>query len=506
MPRRPGLLAFVRSVLFNSFSFILIFLPLALIGFYGLGRWSRRASAASLALASLLFYGLWDWHYVPLLVASICFNFAAGNLILWLLRRRTSARLVLIAALAGNLALLAYYKYANFFLSALDDGTGLRWTMGAIVLPLGISFFTFTQIAFLVDTYRGIARERGFISYVLFVSYFPHLIAGPVLHHAEMMPQFGRPETYRPEAERLAVGLTLFVFGLAKKVLLADGIAPVARTVFGAAAQGHSLDLLHAWYGALAYGMQIYFDFSGYSDMALGLSFMFGIRLPLNFDSPYKAASIIEFWRRWHMTLSRFLRDYLYIPLGGSRCSRPRRYMNLLITMVLGGLWHGAGWTYVIWGTLHGLYLVINHGWRWTRKRFSLSAGGPLPRGLGIVITFLAVVLAWVFFRSANLAAANVMLKGMMGRDGIRAGVQWAYVSNSQVVGLGALLLLCWLLPNAYQILGSYNPALQRPERARLRLSWSPSVGWAVVMGGLAALCASQMFAGAPSEFIYFQF
>jgi D-alanyl-lipoteichoic acid acyltransferase DltB (MBOAT superfamily) len=503
-------------VLFNSFPFILLFLPLTLLGFYGIGQWSRQTAAAFLAAASLIFYGCWDWHYVPLLVLSICFNFVFANLIL-----RTKGRTALIAAIAGNLTLLGYYKYANFFVSTLDNSTGLHWTIGAVILPLGISFFTFTQIAFLVDTYRGIVRERSFVPYVLFVSYFPHLIAGPVLHHAEMMPQFSQPQTYRLDAERLAVGLTLFVFGLAKKELLADGIAPSAQAVFGAAALGHPVEFFHAWIGALAYAMQIYFDFSAYSDMALGISFIFGIRLPLNFDSPYKATSIIDFWRRWHMTLSRFLRDYLYIPLGGSRRSPSRRYINLMVTMLLGGLWHGAGWTYVIWGGLHGVYLVINHGWRWLRQFLGLSGGGRLGRGAGVLLTFLAVTLAWVFFRSPDLASAMVLLKGMLGQSGADfpgpvgrlaaavmgpAAPQWAYVSNTSIVELVLLILASWFLPNGYQILGAYSPSLQAPQPPRARLAWSPSLSWALFLGFLSALAVSQILSGAPSEFIYFQF
>lgn len=488
-------------MLFNSLPFIFLFLPIALALFYAIARADHGFAAGFLALASLFFYGWWDIRYVSLLTASVCVNFMLSEAIVRNHSRSRTARTIMIVAVAGNLALLGYYKYTDFFTANLNVLAGAEWTMRKIVLPLGISFFTFTQIAFLVDTYRDIARERKFIHYLLFITYFPHLIAGPILHHAEMMPQFADPKPYRFTPERLAVGISLFIVGLAKKTICADGISPVAQTVFGAARHG-SLDLPHAWYGALAYTMQIYFDFSAYTDMALGISIMFGIYLPLNFNSPYKAASIVEFWRRWHMTLSRFLRDYLYIPLGGSRRSRSRRYVNLMITMVLGGLWHGAAWTYVIWGALHGLYLVINHGW--TR----LSGGKPagrVSRMAGVLVTFLSVVIAWVFFRAADFASAIAMLKAMAGLDGLHSPAA-PYVSNMQIACIPLLLGICWFVPNAYEMLGRFSPALQNPASAKPWLSWRPNAWCAMGLGALGALSLSQILSGAPSEFIYFQF
>ena len=347
-------------MLFNSFVFIFVFLPLTLAGFFLLGRFRPGLAAAWLTAASLVFYGWWNPLYVGLLVLSICFNYACGVAIARATAgndKRRSQRM-LIFAVAANLGVLAYYKYANFFLASINPVSGTALSLGEIVLPLGISFFTFTQIAFLADAYYGKVREYSFVHYGLFVTYFPHLIAGPVLHHAEMMPQFAQPATYRFSFENAAVGITIFVIGLFKKVMLADEIGVYAKPVFDTAATGVELTALEAWCGALAYTLQLYFDFSGYSDMAIGLSRLFGVVLPLNFHSPYKAVNIIAFWRRWHMTLSRFLRDYLYIPLGGNRRGVARRYAALLITMVLGGLWHGAGWTFVLWGTLHGVYLV----------------------------------------------------------------------------------------------------------------------------------------------------
>jgi D-alanyl-lipoteichoic acid acyltransferase DltB (MBOAT superfamily) len=292
--------------------------------------------------------------------------------------------------------------------------------------------------------------------------------------------------------------------GLAKKTVCADGIAPLARVIFATAETGQAIDLPHAWYGALAYAMQIYFDFSAYSDMALGISIMFGIRLPLNFNSPYKARNIIEFWRRWHMTLSRFLRDYLYFPLGGNRCSPTRRYANLMATMLLGGLWHGAAWTYVIWGGLHGAYLVVNHGWHSLRNMLPRVDAGLPGRMLAVGLTFAAVVVAWVFFRAATIAGAWTLLRGMAGANGLH--VESApYVSNQQILSILLLLGVCWFLPNAYQVLGRFSPALQEVETGP-RLHWRMGWVWAGGLGLLAALSLSQIFSGTPSEFIYFQF
>lgn len=407
-------------MLFNSYAFIFAFLPVVLLAYFQLAKIGHAYAAGWLALASIFFYGYWNPAYVGLLLFSVSFNYTFG---VWIARARVKARLLsakhlLIAAVAGNLLLLGYYKYANFFLDSVNRLTGSGFTLGEIILPLGISFFTFTQIAFLVDTWQGKVKEYNFIHYILFATYFPHLIAGPVLHHSEMMPQFAQRNNYRLNWDHLASGILLFTVGLCKKVLMADAFAPYAHAVFDGVQRGFVPTVYEAWSGALAYTMQIYFDFSGYTDMALGVALMFNIRLPINFNSPYKATSIIEFWRRWHMTLSRFLRDYLYIPLGGNRRGKFRRYTNLSVTMLLGGLWHGAGWTYICWGALHGAYLGINHIWRelvpekifgWIPVWFSRLSGG--------FITFMAVVIAWVVFYSVDMAHAWVMLQAMSGME-----------------------------------------------------------------------------------------
>jgi len=411
-------------VLFNSYIFLFLFLPVVFVGFFQLGKYSRSLAALWLFAASLFFYGWWNPAYVGLLLASVVFNYGIGIALSKEHGRGHVVRAtwVLRVGIAADLCILGYFKYANFFVQNLDSALNSGWRIETVVLPLGISFFTFTQIAFLVDAYRGEVKEANFVHYGLFVTYFPHLIAGPVLHHKEMMPQFAHPATYKVHWENLSVGLTLFAIGLFKKVVLADGVAPFVSPVFATAADGGMLTFVEAWGGALAYTFQLYFDFSGYSDMAIGLSRLFGVTLPLNFDSPYKSVNIIEFWRRWHITLSRFLRDYLYFALGGNRKGGIRRYVNLMVTMLLGGLWHGAGWTFVIWGGLHGLYLVMNHGWQQVRKAFGQDVKSSTWHGrlASMTLTFIVVVMAWVFFRAQNIDVALRILSGMAGFNGLK--------------------------------------------------------------------------------------
>ena len=358
-------------MLFNSVEFIFGFLPITLAGFLLIGKLVEApiARVVWLALASLAFYAYWNVDFLPIIVVSIVVNFAFAVAIASTPR---GSRLIFAFAVAVNLVALGFYKYSNFAFEILNALAPHPFTPPVVTLPLGISFFTFTQIAYLADVTLGRAHERNFIKYVLFVTYFPHLIAGPIMHHREMMPQFDSPKP-RLSADRLAIGLTIFVIGLFKKAVIADYLSTLADPVFAAAAKG-AISRVEAWGGALAYSLQIYFDFSGYCDMAIGISFLFGIVLPFNFDAPYKSRSITEFWRRWHITLSRFLRDYLYIPLGGNKLGEARRNFNLAATMVIGGLWHGAGFTFIIWGALHGLFLIVNHTWLKLRKRSTLLA------------------------------------------------------------------------------------------------------------------------------------
>ena len=514
-------------MLFNSYLFIFGFLPVTLIGFFIIGRHSHELAALWLATASLFFYGWWDARYVALLLGSIVFNYTAGYLMIGKLKSEPSntnsaqMRTFLALAIGINLSLLVYFKYTNFFVENFNQLTGIELTLTNVVLPLGISFFTFTQIAFLVDTYQGKVKELNFVHYTLFVTYFPHLVAGPVLHHKQMMPQFRQPDTYRINLESFNIGLTVFIIGLAKKVLLADQLALYSNPVFNAVSLGGEPKLFESWIGALAYALQLYFDFSGYSDMAIGLSRMFNVKLPLNFESPYKAPNIIEFWRRWHMTLSTFLRDYLYVPLGGSRKGVPRRYANLMLTMLIGGLWHGAGWTFVLWGGLHGVYLVINHGWR--KLTGSNGSAKGWRAGAGIGLTFVMVVFAWVPFRAPDIDSALRMWGGMVGVNGVSfpssletilprfLNMTAVFEGLAPLAALSAWdvllaipigLAIVWGLPNAQQWMSRYHLACDPVLFTRLK--WKLSIGWGVAAGALFAL--SLLMINRESAFLYFQF
>ncbi len=410
---------------------------------------------------------------------------------------------------AVNLALLGYFKYTHFVVNSAAAMFDTSWQIGSIALPLAISFFTFQQIAYLVDAYRGLTHEHDFVQYCLFVAFFPQLIAGPIVHHGQVLPQLRRG-AMGLHIRNLSVGTSIFVIGLAKKVLVADEVSGYATQVYSAAAAAEPINFAQAWMGTLAYTLQIYFDFSGYSDMAVGLGRMFGVRLPLNFASPYKAVNIVEFWRRWHMTLSRFLRDYLYIPLGGNRHGRVRRYVNLMLTMLLGGLWHGAAWTFVVWGGLHGLYLVIHHAWRRLRGADEHAApkrGWTIGKLAGGVVTFLGVVVGWVFFRAADFATAGRMLTAMAGLDGV--SFELPALSSGRMIFIFVMLGVVWVMPNTQQLLRRYRPAYgRRPTWDGLpvleRLQWKPDRFWAVVLAALTIACLLQM--SRVSEFIYWQF
>ena len=496
-------------MLFNSPLFIFLFLPVTLLVFFLIGgRGHHRVAIAWLVGMSLLFYGWWNPAYLGLILGSILFNYALG-VQLGGERGEGEGRWVLIFGVAANLGVLGYFKYANFFVDNLNAVGGFALSLEPVLLPLAISFFTFQQIAYLMDAWQGQTREYNFLHYCLFVTFFPQLIAGPIVHHKEMLPQFARDAIYRLNAEHLAVGLTIFAIGLFKKVVIADRLAEYATPVFDAAAGGATLSAGAAWGGTLAYTLQLYFDFSGYSDMAIGLARMFGIRLPLNFHSPYKAVNIIDFWRRWHMTLSRFLRDYLYIPLGGNRKGPARRHLNLMITMLLGGLWHGAGWTFVIWGGLHGLYLAINHGWHALRRSLGQdpSKSTWLGRWLSRALTLLAVMVAWVFFRAADLDAALSMLHSMAGLGA--AGPEEFKVLKRLPQLILILLVVLWL-PNTQQIMARFSPAFdtyrgeEQAMAARHWWQWRLSRPWALFSAAVAVIATLHL--NRISEFLYFQF
>ncbi|WP_441241039.1 MBOAT family O-acyltransferase [Tardiphaga sp. 768_D3_N2_1] len=496
---------------FSSFTFLFQFLPAVLLAFAAARRHSPRAGVLVLAGASLFFYGAWKPIYLLLFLTSICCNFCLGLL----MADPRYCRSLGMLGVALNLATLCYFKYAGFLLDTVGALSGVPMPLTNIVLPLGISFFTFQQIAYLVDVMRGAKVERDIVSYTLFVSFFPHLIAGPLVHHAEMIPQFRRAGSTRT-ASMAARGLAIFVAGLFKKVVIADNLAQFVSPVFAHVDAGGSVTTAWAWLATLSYTLQIYFDFSGYSDMALGLGLLFGIRLPVNFRSPYRATSIIEFWRRWHITLSRFLRDYLYIPLGGNRLGEIRRYINLLLTMLLGGLWHGAGWNFVVWGGLHGLYLCINHLWRGGRD-VKQDGALSLARIAGWAVTFVAVVIAWVFFRAGTVAGAWQMLRGLSGQGDqahayvspgvlrvmdlpILLGAGQLWLAGSIILGMAMVVALA--MPNVPQIFG-YREYRRAPEPSAL-VRWRPNALWALLVAIAFTIALFGMWQ--RLEFLYFQF
>jgi D-alanyl-lipoteichoic acid acyltransferase DltB (MBOAT superfamily) len=434
-----------------------------------------------------------------------------------------------------NMAVLAYFKYFNFFVDNLLGGSELGYNDVNIILPLAISFFTFQQITFLVGVYRGEFEESNILRYALFVSFFPQLIAGPIVHYREMLPQYLKRSCFDIRAKHIAVGSTIFIVGLFKKVVVADGVALYANPVFEAANIGTPITFFEAWGGALAYTLQLYFDFSGYSDMAVGLAYSFGLRLALNFYSPYRSSSIIEFWRRWHITLSRFLRDYLYIPLGGNRKGSFNRYRNLLITMFLGGLWHGAGWTFVAWGLLHGFYLIVNYSWRYVRKSFAPGPGNSSTRLAAWALTFLAVVTSWVLFRSDSFDAALTIYRGMLGENGILLPPPYLEYLNRfmplgdfmaalgirfegtlplfggvpQMAILGFLTLLTCHAPNLFDLMGDDSPALDttaviREKGGQPPIVWKPTVPMALLVFLLFLIVTFKL--DGTHEFLYFQF
>lgn len=531
-------------MLFNSFEFLALFLPAVLAGFILLARLhQQRLAALWVTAASLFFYGWWNPSYVPLLLGSMLFNYALGGYLL-----RKPSRTALILGIAANLLLLGYYKYLGFAVGVADQAFGLDWTIPNVILPLAISFFTFQQIAYLVDAHDGAVTEHDFLNYCLFITFFPHLIAGPITHHREMLPQFSDPEVFRPRLENIAVGATLFLIGLFKKIAIADTMGGYARPVYAAAADGVPLTFVESWSGALSYALQIYFDFSGYTDMAIGLGLMFGISLPPNFDSPFKARNIIDFWARWHMTLTRFVTAYIYNPIvvrmTRSRISRglplPKRgamplgaFIGIvafptILAMTVIGAWHGAGWAFVVFGLLHGVYLVINHGWRQIKVRLGwpVYSDNPLAVVGSVALTFVCVVVGLVFFRADDLPAAFNLLAGMAGANGIVLPGRFAqfltdlglptgdltYFSVAQMLWILGLMAIVWAFPNSQQWLRDYRTALEaRPRETWLQSAlpvavWRPNVVVGLALGWVGFFVILRAMSVAPTEFLYFQF
>ncbi len=477
-------------MLFNSPEFLFIFLPLVLGMFLLLLKKGKGNHAlTALLVSSLIFYGWWNPLYLFLLLGSVLANYLIGHRL-----SQHNERLLLVCGIAGNLSLIAIYKYAGFFVTSLNI-LGTDFTVPAFILPLAISFFTFQQIAYLVDCWRGEAGGENLRDYALFVTFFPQLIAGPIVHHREMMPQYrnllGRDGV---RTTHVTHGIFLLSIGLFKKVVIADTIASTVDPIFASA---QIVSFYEAWTGALGYTLQLYFDFSGYSEMAMGLALLFGLTLPINFNSPYKALNIADFWRRWHVTLGRFIREYLYIPLGGSRNGPGRTLIALIVTMLLAGLWHGAGWTFVLWGGLHGLYLATNYGWQ--------KLGLKMPALLAWSMTYLAVTWAWVLFRAASLTDAVAVWKSMLGLNGIvipeslrdtlpylNDWVQWAH--SNTTTGLEWIVLLPLI----------YFVATQPNVHALFKMKFKPDWRWGSVTASAAMVSIAQL--GGYSQFLYWDF
>lgn len=504
------------------------------MGYYLIGRRSSEIAIIWLTLASLFFYAWWDVRYLALILFSIVFNYLAARLISNEAKGEKTRYRALMGSIAANLALLGYFKYANFFVDNVNGLIGTDWTLQKIILPLAISFFTFQQISYLVDSYRLRQHETNFVRFSLFVSFFPQLIAGPIVHHREMLPQFADALKSGLDYKKFAMGLTCFFIGLFKKTVIADGIAQKASPVFNVAAQGRDIGFFDAWTGALCYTFQMYFDFSGYSDMALGLALLFGIRLPLNFASPMKSASMLEYWRRWHMSLGRFLQEYLFQPLSLWELRKrwwTQPYIAFVLTMLLGGLWHGAAWTFVVWGLMHGVFLAVNQAWRVKKKSWGWALESRAQRWLiGYPLTFLCIVVTLTVFRAENLGVATDMLASMAGLNGIVLLDDWTnYGAVASLVAMGvptdpeigrffsfeviAWLLVCgaivWVLPNTYQLFEKEAVAVETFRQdpwwgARWFKGWQPNLIW--VGGTLVVALLGIDALNNVSEFLYFQF
>jgi alginate O-acetyltransferase complex protein AlgI len=516
-------------LVFSSFGFCLVFLPCVLAGAFIAQKFGDTAIKLWIIGASLIFYTAWYPPYIFILLGSIVVNF--GLLQLALSQSAGSYRrfCTITAGVVTNICLLGWFKYAGFLAFDINALFHTDLVIPHFVLPLGISFFTFQKIALLVDVYRREVKHVPVLSYLLFVTFFPQLIAGPIVLFPEVQNQYQQQGVVKVTWQHFTLGISIFAVGLLKKTMFADLAATFTTPVFDAAANGTSLHTSEAWSGVVAYTLQIYFDFSGYSDMAVGSAAMFGVVLPFNFASPYQATSIIEFWRRWHITLSRFLRVYLYIPLGGNRKGSYRRYVNLMLVMLIGGLWHGAAWTFVAWGALHGVYLVVNHLWRSYSKTLPAPAPTRIPwlRIGSWFVTFFSVMLAWIFFRADTFQAAGVLLGKMFELSGlaemIRHGLpdtgvygavafaqtnvaNTSYIPRLLVIGLA----ICFFMPNTQQIFHGWIERWLMPnsEESPWRpgiIEWNPSMAWGVIIGITIAVSLMAMTEG-TSPFLYFNF
>ena len=484
-------------MLFNSYEFIFVFLPITFILYFYLNhRRLTEASKALLVFSSLFFYSWWNITYLPIILVSMLFNYLLGN-VLVNKSSKFSKKSMLIMGIGANLALLGYFKYADFFIENINFAFNSHVQLRDLTLPLAISFFTFQQISYLVDSYKKKTKEYDVLNYALFVTFFPQLIAGPIVHHKEMMPQFAKRRNKIINYNNIARGIFIFSMGLFKKVVIADTFATWATAGFDAAT---TLNLFEAWATSLSYTFQLYFDFSGYTDMAIGAALLFNIKLPINFNSPYKSKNIQNFWQRWHITLSRFLKDYIYIPLGGNRKGSLRTYANLMATFIIGGLWHGAGWTFVFWGFLHGLALVIHRAWS--------NLGVKLWSWFAWFLTFNFLNISWVFFRAKEWDDATKVLSSMFSLDNVVLPkvleAKLIFLKNYSVdfgyfgIDIGAKLdSILWLL-TAFILILLFKSSAEQLERFKLNYSTAIFTG-ILLLAGIISL-------NKVSEFLYFNF
>ncbi len=504
-------------MLFNSYLYIFLFLPFTVAGFYFLARiGGEMAAICWLVLLSLVFYGWWNPIHVPLLLVSIAFNYLCGSY-LQTSSRSYLAGFVLAIGVCCNLGFLGYFKYAGFFVDIASTLMGADFHVKKVILPLAISFFTFQQIAYLVDSFKRQAVSGGFMRYCLFVTFFPKLITGPIVRHKEMMPQFRESSVFHFMPSNLAVGFGIFTVGLFKKVIVADPLSVHVAPVFGLAAAGQDPGFYMSWLAAFAYSLQVYFDFSGYTDMAIGAALIMGIHLPPNFFSPYKAASIAELWRRWHMTLTRFITEFIFTPisLNFARFSLSlnsskwlllvlANVLPLIIAFLVVGLWHGAGWTFVLFGLFHGVLLSVQALWQEIRRATRLKM--QIPKVMGISMTLLAWVWGVVLFRAEDMTAVSVMYKSMLNFSAVPTGF-----NDSLSLGIGIVLIyaLVLILPNTEQLFHQYRPEftdknLEKSRTSLSRIVWRENVFWAIFLGILFSIALVLM--KSEVEFVYFQF
>lgn len=495
-------------MLFNSYIYLFIYLPVT-IGIYFILNKLKVTYAARvfLVIASLIFYSWWNMNSLPLIIISILFNYAIGLRIVKAEAFDFRKRLFILAV-SLNIILLVFYKYTDFIIININTLFNVHYSTMKLALPLGISFFTITQIAYLADAYNRKVKEYKGINYSLFVSFFPHLLAGPILHHSEMMPQFDRLRNVKINTKNMTTGLLLMAIGLIKKIMIADYISAWADFGFNAAG---GLTFAQAWNASLSYTMQLYFDFSGYTDMALGAALLLNIHLPMNFNSPYKSLNIRDFWRAWHMTLSRFLRDYLYIPLGGNRCSQTRAFTNIVTTFIIGGIWHGAGWGFLIWGGLHGLAYAVHMSWRRT--------GIQLPKMFAWVLTFNFINITWIFFRANSLSSAFNVIKGMVNigsvdmKSAVNAVLQFImdfinlFQNEEKFLALSILLnYFTGEAGKAIFVAALIVVCIACRNSNDISMNFSPSLGNALLYGFFTAIAVMLINRDKLSKFLYFNF